>query len=217
MPNKLKIVLSILGVVLVLLVGYELLKGSPVAGNTFPPANCGGTVTCFTDVAANNVFASVESWLGGSTDATALQRTVTTVNCSAGIYAASSTLAATLNPFNATSTASITRFFGTGQATTSNLLIGTSTAATGLISTSVSPSLVNSTNGLATTTSVFIMSGGTSAIGTGQVTSGTGTVGKIVVGPSEYVSAFSTSTASTVGAANYVPGQSCYYTIEWLR
>lgn len=178
------------------------------------PSNCGGSVTCFTDVAVSNLYSTVRFWLGGSTDSTAVSEIPTIGSCNT----ASSTLFAVANPFNATSTVTVQSVEITGQATTSSLLVGTSTKSTGLASTDVSATLVNSSNGIATSSLVFTSSGITVGPGTGYLSAGSNTFRTIVVGPSENLVAYSTTTATGAGAANYTPGfSSCSYKATWRR
>ncbi len=96
MSNKLKIVLGVIVVLLVAgLVGWSA-SHSKSFGNTAYPQNCGGSVTCFTDLSVGNAYTNLTAWLGGSTDITARQQQVTSGTCNAGFYAASSTLFAVL-------------------------------------------------------------------------------------------------------------------------
>lgn len=180
--------------------------------------NCGGTVTCYTDLGVTNgLYVAAQSWLGGNTDATAVstQTSVGTISgTNSGVsYSASSTLFSAVNPYSATSTASITLYDVVGQATTSSLQVGTSTALQGLSSTSVSKSLVNAIT-IATTTHYDIVSGLTT---NADASAGSNSTFRIVVAPNVAVSAFATTTAGGNQAANYIPGLSGTYKIVWSR
>lgn len=127
---------------------------------------------------------------------------------------ASSTLFAIAPPEGATSTASLVLINIGGNATTSNLLVGTSTKSTGLAASDVSPSLINSTNGIATSTAVWGSSGNTIQAGNGFISAGSGSQIRVMVKPGEFVVGFSTTTATGGGAAGYTPGfTTCTYKI----
>lgn len=166
-----------------------------------------------TDV-QNTVYSglvTLQTFVGGSTAASSVGTTVSTGTCNAGSYAASSTLFAVASPFTATSTATLQVITGTGQATTSTLLVGTSTLSTG-VPTTIGGTLVNAT---ISTSTPFWTSGGVLAGSAGYNSPGANTFRTIVVGPSEFVVGEATSTATGVGAAQYTPGVSCTYKIEW--
>lgn len=127
-----------------------------------------------------------------------------------------STLAIVPNPFAATSTASLS-FYGAGQATSTSVWVGTTTVATtgSLALSDVSPSLASGAV-IATTTQANFLSGGTAGLGTGQVTAGTGSTIRVIVGPSEKIGFYATSTYGTTGSVNYNPGlTSCQYKLKW--
>lgn len=169
-------------------------------------------------VTASGVLGSVFQLLGGTTAATSLQCTgsVGTVALS-GTATASSTLFDVANPLAATSTAEVFIPNGKGQATTTLLSIGTTTQASGLALSNVSASLASSVSA-ATTTQFSLLSGVTSPLGTGQVSAGSGTILRVMVGPSERIGAFGTSTATGAGAANYSPGLAGgTYKIRWCN
>lgn len=124
---------------------------------------------------------------------------------------ASSTLASVLNPFGASSTATIF-MKGTGSATSSVLLAGTTTKATGLASTDVSLTLLNT---VISTTSKFFLRSGLSLLDSPNATgSGVGTALMVGVGPTQRIGIFSTSTTAGMGT-NYITGPSCTYDIEF--
>lgn len=149
--------------------------------------------------------------LGGFTAATAEAEAVTIGSCATG----TSTPFDVANPFSATSTASIDALTGFGQATSTSLYVGTTTQASGLASTNVSASLLNGAV-ISTSTQFSAISGITTQLGSGQISAGSGTIGKIIVGPNERIGAFATSTYGTTGAINYSPAlTSCTYKIFW--
>lgn len=162
----------------------------------------------------NTVYSGLvaaQLFIGGTTAASSVGATVSSGTCNAGSYAASSTQFAVQNPFGATSTATLFTVSGTGQSTSSSLLIGTSTQSTGILST-VSPTLVNVT---VATSAPFFVAGGVTVGSTGYLSSGANTFRTVVVGPTDYIVGFSTSTATGAGAAQYTPGITCAYKIEW--
>ena len=131
---------------------------------------------------------------------------------SGSFVSASSTVFSVKNPLAATTTARIVLVVGTGNATSTNLLMGTSTAATGLSASSVSPTFANVTIG--TSSPKFSIASG---VTTGLLSTGVTTAGRIIVAPGEYVSAEATSTYGNAGALNYVPGLTGTYRIEFER
>lgn len=137
-----------------------------------------------------------------------ITQTATVGSCNS----ASSTLFAVLNPFSATSTATLVSLQAVGNATTSQLAVGTSTTSTGL--GSVSQSLVASTT-VATSSAFFIASGIASGSGASYLTPATPLMRSIVVGPSQYVAGY--AGASSQGT-QYTSGfTSCTYSIRWER
>ncbi len=169
--------------------------------------NCiNGSVTCYTDLLISGV-----SYLGGETTRTNVAR-----RASAGAVATgTSTLFSVANPFSATSTATIVYLDVVGQATSTAVYVGTSTASSGLVAADVSASLINA-GVIATGTEATFISGMTTGLGTGQASSGSGSQFTIIVGPSERVSGFATSTYGGVGALNYSPAAtSGTYKIIW--
>lgn len=127
-----------------------------------------------------------------------------------------STLFSVAPPGNATSTAQIMMTVG-GNATTSNLLVGTSTLPSGITASTISPTLANSSNGIPTST-VQSLVGGLTDIPAGFINPGAGSQQTIIVTPGQRVAAFSTTTASGLGATSYSPGfSSCSYKILWNK
>lgn len=142
---------------------------------------------------------------------TSFIQTASVANCAA----ATSTSFVVANPFAATSTVAIELGIVSGQATSTTFSIGTTTKASGLALSDISPTLAAGVIA-ATTTQIAFRSGQTTQLGTGQVTSGAGSIGRIVVGPSESVAMFATSTFSGIGALNYTPGLSaCSFKLFW--
>lgn len=161
----------------------------------------------------NMVVSSGETFTQGSLNSEVISGT-----CNAGAYAASSTLFAIANPFNATSTATFDDIYGTGQATTSQLLVGTSTLSSGLASTNVSASFINNTtmaNSVATSSAFYFAPGTTAGSGAGFSLAGGANMRTIQVGPSDFVVGYASSTATGGGATSYVPGIGCTYNVEF--
>lgn len=130
---------------------------------------------------------------------------------------ASSTVFAVAPPTSATSTATVTIQIG-GNATTSSLLIGTSTKSSGLASTDVSPTLVSNSSGISTSTIVWTASGNTTANANAFISAGASSQIRILVKPGEYLVGFSTSTATGIGAVNYTAGYTtCIPKILWTN
>lgn len=163
----------------------------------------------------NTVYSGVvtqQLFVGGTTAASSIGQVTAFGTCNAGIYAGSSTLFAVANPFNATSTVTVQVVSGMGQATSSSLLVGTSTASTGYSTANLTNVFINAT---VATNTPFWISGGIQLGSAGYNTAGSGTTRTIVIGPNEFVGAFSTSTATGGGAVAYVPGLTCSYKLDY--
>jgi hypothetical protein len=132
----------------------------------------------------------------------------TSGTCASG----TSTPFAMVNPWSATSTASIVMTI-TGQATSTDIEVGTTTRQTGLTAALVSNRLIDDIM-VATSTQTAVASGVDAG---GYQSAGTLSAPLIVVKSGEYVGAYSTSTYGDVGALNYTPGLTCNYSIEWRR
>ena len=125
--------------------------------------------------------------------------------------AASSTLFAVKSPIG-TSTVQVFITVG-GNATTSSLLVGTSTTPNYVAASSIQS--IDSTNGIATS-SVQTAYSGVNDVLAGMIAAGANTEKTIVVGPTQYVVGGSTSTATGAGAAQYSPNFStCSYQIRF--
>lgn len=119
------------------------------------------------------------------------------------------------NPWSATSTAKLVRFSGVGNATTTTLKIGTSTAAVGAAST-VYGIMANAT--IATSTPFFVASGIRNGPNNSFTDSGANTVQEIVVSPSQSIVGYASTTALGAGAAGFSGGfSSCSGMIRWER
>lgn len=140
---------------------------------------------------------------------------------------ASSTIFAVQNPWSATSTVEYVSLVGTEGATTTDILVATSTTnapATGLNSTSTLGANVINLAAITNGTNFSTLAGFTIGPGKGYASPksipGSTSVGEFMVGPSEYVLGFSTSTGSGNGglASNQlsIPA-SCTYEIWWIR
>lgn len=181
-----------------------------VAGNTLSPTGVYLPNPTVLDFLENRValLADSQFMLGGATLATSIDEVPSIGNCAA----ATSTAFIIANPFNATSTA-IVILNGSANATSTLFEVGTTTRAVGyggLLSTDVSPTLINATLG---TSSVawFLRSGVT--VGSGA-SAGAGTSETIAVGPGERVAGFTSSTYSGSGLTNYTY-DSCTYKVKW--
>lgn len=142
-----------------------------------------------------------------------------TGNCST----ASSTIFAVQNPFGATSTLMLASIYGTEGATTTDILVGTSTtpAPAGLaVSTSTVGKNIFGMFSVTASSKFFSVAGVTMGPGTGYVSPSGGTYPtsqvRIVVGPNEWIVGFSTSTAPSNGAGGLGVSQlgvpaSCVY------
>lgn len=198
--------------VLVIILGFlgtVLLRKDTVAGAISPTDV---SATNFTEITASVGAQLATLFLGGVTADTSIGEQVSTGSCAS----ATTTIFAVANPFSATSTVRLQSFKGIGNATTTLLYVGTSTASTGLALTNVSPTLVNAAS-VATSTQ-FITSSGITVGSLGYLSSGSGTFPTISVGPSDYIVAFATTTATGAGAANYSGTySSCVYKLRWAN
>lgn len=137
----------------------------------------------------------------------------------------SSTVFAIQNPFAATSTLVVDSFSGTMGATTSDMLVATSTTpapATGLSATSSLGANIFQIAAVAANTKFYSVAGVTIGPGKGYTNPkgipGSNSFQTIVVGPSEWVIGFSTSTGS--GSGGTASGQvsvpsSCTFHSHW--
>jgi len=195
-----------------LTIGLIVIAIIAIGGYFFPQVK-GAFGTAATDI-QNTTLSGLsipQLFIGNGSTAGSIGQTVSTGSCNAGAYAASTTLFGVVNPFNATSTATLQVITGTGQATTSAVLVGTSTAAVGVAST-IMGVLANFS---AATSSPFWTSGGVTLGSAGYLTAGSASARTIAVGPTDAVVAFATSTATGAGANSYTPGITCTYKIEW--
>lgn len=147
--------------------------------------------------------------MGASATQSGYQQTATVGTCNT----ASSTAFDIANPFAATSTATVERIDFGVQATSTTASVGTTTKSSGLASSDVSTALVSSAL-VATGTAPIVISGQSTGLGLNQISAGAGTVAKIVVGPSQRLAMYATSTYSNAGAINYTPS-SCTYKVRW--
>lgn len=172
--------------------------------------SCGGSTTCLLgDFNLSGAFS-----FGTNNPSTAEQQQLSIATCNSGSYVASSTQFVVSNPFAATSTATIASFVLTGQATSTQFSVGTTTKSVGLALADVSASLTNGAVVATTSVSTWVIPGQTTTgLGTGQVSAG-GSVSKIIVGPSENIAMFATSSAPGLGL-NYTPGIGCTAKIVW--
>ncbi len=190
---------------------------SPVTAYVYPnPSN-------FEYLRANVLEAETMLSLGGWTVTNGISQTPSIGSC---VNAATTTEFAVANPFNATTTVEVDMINLGGNATTTNLQVGTSTSAgtfnggTGLW-TGVSASLINTastTGSIATSTVYWGISGNTltqtvNGSGLGFLSAGANTVSKILVGPKEFVVGYATGTSATAGFnGNF---STCAYKLKW--
>lgn len=209
--TKLQIAFGVVTIALLSAVIFIQLGSTRVFG-AVNNSNCGGSVTCFTDLSIGNFWSTgIAAYGPGTTAATEVQEQVLVGTCATG----TSTPFDIANPFTSTSTATIENLDVVGQATSTDISIGTTTKSSGLAVTDVSPNLVRAAT-IATGTEATIISGLTTGLGSGQVSAGTGSQTRIVVGPTERIGAFATSTFGTTGAINYSPAiTSCTYKIRF--
>lgn len=127
-----------------------------------------------------------------------------------GAYVGSSTPFAFANPFAATSTCTLEDIGGSGQATSTAILVGTSSRSTGILGTTMTVAAFASST-IATSSAWMITPGlyGATAAGGGAQRS-------IQVGPSEFIVGFSTSTYGGAGALNYVNGLGSNATYKFM-
>lgn len=163
-----------------------------------------------------------------TTTATTTQNSLSTQVTSGTCSTASSTVFAIDNPFGATSTLIFGNVYGQFGATSTDFVVGTSTARAwpGLATSSASQALI----GLASTSAngqFFSTAGLRSGPGTGYSNPATGpyvTSPGIVVGPNEKILGFSTSTGlhgaldgGNANASQLAVPASCTYKFEWFR
>lgn len=219
------VALVVIAIALVFTSFSSHVRGSTLAGVSLPGYS--GTPTTIGNGSVPTVFSALEATESFLSDGPSYMASSSAVNVtssntllgkslsSGSCNAATSTLFAVANPFAATSTVRLTVLRASTEATSTQLLVGTSTLATGLTSSLISPTLVNGT--VATGTGAFAVSG-VRLVTTGGTDAGANTSNIISVGPSEFVGAFATSTYSTSGSVNYTPlGSlaSCTYKLEW--
>lgn len=225
----------------VVFIGHAILKGGIIKDNVRGGANGAETTdpngnlsSNFTYSENSSAFMTDQYFSIGSSTPNGVSPTAiggsfnkTEVITAGTCATASSTLFSIKNPLNATSSVSVT-ITGIGQASSSNLTIGTSSPllSSGYKQNDLSGSLVyNLGVAIATTSQFYIRSGQITGLGTGQAPAGTSTaavVSSILVGPTENLGAFSTSTYPIGGGAvggigNYVPGQTCTYKADWVQ
>lgn len=184
--------------------------GSSIAASTF-------ITTLFshlTNLQVNNNFNVVGIFGQGADGNTGpeLLAQVTAGTCVTG----TSTVFDIVNPFAATSTASLSMFHGQNLATTTSFSVGTTTLPSGVVAATISPTLVNAAS-LASSSQFDVQGGQTTALGAGQVSAGSATVAKIIVGPSERLAGYATSSIATQGSsrAAEIGLGSCTYKIKW--
>lgn len=214
--NKLTIAAIVTAVLSLIISCVTYLHASP-KGMLFGASNpncVSGSVTCYGDTLVQALWVTGIEFLAGNTTtppttATSLGQVSSVGSCAV----ATSSAAVITNPFAATSTVTVEVMALGFNATSTTINIGTTTLTSGL--TSSSPGSTLAVSALqATATQATLISGQTTGIGSGQISAGSGSVSKIVVGPSENIGIFATSTYGNSGAVNYTPS-SCTYKVLW--
>lgn len=123
---------------------------------------------------------------------------------------ATSTQFAIVNPYAATSTVEI-QIVGVNHATSTLFQVGTSTSAFPTSSTSLSPTLINTTF---STSSKFAVWSGITVGSAGYPGSGSGTFTRLVVGPNDFVVGYATTSYNVASGAALGP-TSCTYKAVW--
>lgn len=122
-----------------------------------------------------------------------------------------------VNPFAATSTATLIALQLTGNATSTSFVMGTTTNTAAMSNTAaaVSSTMVNAT--VSTSTSYYVAGGITVGSGASYLSSGTGTFRSIVVGPAQAIGVYASSTPITLqNNSSFAGGYSaCTYKIRW--
>lgn len=210
----------ILGVVAVVVIGGSMLLFRPAAEptNTTPDNSNVGSA------AGPDLPFQYLQWGGGYTYRV-------TGQCFGGqsaVAAATSTLFSIQNPTGATSTLVLATLYGRNGATTTDILVGTSTTPNPAGAAVATSSLVSNiiamfsvTNGTAFNTTAGVTMGP----GTGYRAPSSGTYptsqSRIVVGPSEWIVGFSTSTSPTnngaLGATQLGLPLDCTYRFDFER
>lgn len=208
--SRIKIIIGVVVAVIVLGLVIVFSHTDSVAGATTPSTSTAGYFT----ESMGSPLLILGGAVTGPNIGSFIQEAPSIGSCNTG----TSTLFLVANPFSATSTVTVQTFSAQGNATTSTLLIGTTTKTTGqsVVSSDVSATMVNTT--IATGTQAFTSSGITVGPGTGYTSAGAGTFRTIVLGPNESVAAYATSTATGAGAANYSPAfTSCTYKLRFTN
>lgn len=213
-----KKIAAVVVVALLILAGVILArKGGLHATGSASPSNNPSSNSTFIE-ASDGVLSDgfLSLGLSGATGGVEGTGNITYRVSSGSCASATTTLFSVANPMTSQSTSTAMVIIrGIGQATSTALTVGTTTSAVGLTSSTVSSTLVNAAT-IATTTPFYIESGLTGS--STPTPAGSGTTREVVVGPSERIGAFATSSASGAGAAGYVGGlTSCTYRILWMQ
>ena len=202
----------------------EVAYGASGANTVLPTGVVLPNPSPFDYLVANKALQNVGVFLrGGYTPTTAYEETQSIGSCST----ASSTIIAVLNPFAATTTLANFTIVGTMGATTSDIVVATSTTAFGGPYATATSSVKANIMGLAgvlANSQFYSVAGANLGPGTGYTNPATAagmvTNTQVVVGPTEYVIAVSTSTGITGGAGANATGlraipSSCTYKMLW--
>ncbi len=206
--TKVKLAIGVILVAIVIAIVYLL--GHKAAVGTYGAISpTDGSATNFTEITASVGAQLATLFLGGTTAATSIGEQVSTGSCAS----ATTTTFAVLNPFTATSTATLQQFYGVGNATTTLFNIGTSTVSS-IPTTGLTGSLVINAS-VATGTQFFLSSG--IRYGGLALDAGSASLRTIIVGPSEYVAGYATTTISGMGTNYSGTYTSCVYKIRWVN
>ena len=215
----------IIGVIVALLVGLA------IGYALHQPAKVGGAISTATPTGFDNISISGGIRQGVPTSEypvapavnTVVGNGLATIIVSGSFASATTTLALIANPFNATSTITFAEIQGKNGTSTIDILVGTTTKTTGQSvtnNTQVSATLMNPTV-IATSTNFFSVAGAQSGP-SGYYNNPGAASGMIVVGPSDLVAIFATSSyasyaAAVTGLTSLTSTFSGTYTIEWQR
>ena len=207
MSNTKKIIGGVIIFVVGLLIGWFVHSGNLGGlGPVSPSANFNNII------ASENVGSPLFQFLN-SVNAVLFSETSTGGTCAA----ATSTWFDNANPFAATSTAMLTMWLP-GNATSTTMYVGTTTASSGITAASqlgYSGTLVAGAVEATSSGQSYLISGQNSLLGTGQISAGTTVTKTILVGPTENVAAYATSTYGGIGALNYTQNPCTTWMLRW--
>ncbi len=131
------------------------------------------------------------------------------------VNTASTTLFAVLNPFNATSTATLISMTEGGNATSTTIQVGTSSRPAWNTTGDISASLINATSTPSST--VEWLESGSQQSNLGFLPAGTASQFRVVVPPNVYVGAYATGTANGVQTGMTLGEPTCSYELLFTK